>query len=117
MRNILTNGIQPSDRRINTWECTQYLIRALDRGGEAEVARLANQLRSEQVENARALAYRLFAICERKGWAQEAIAYNTLITSWTHIQEARTSSEVQEAQQEFNIAGVTIMNKTNLPPL
>ena len=92
-----------SDRRINTWECTQYFIKALDQGGEAEVARLANQLNSEQVENARALAYRLFAICERKGWAQEAIAYNTLITSWTHIQEARKDSELREAQQEFNL--------------
>ena len=92
-----------SDRRINIWECTQHLFRALARGGEAEVARLANQLRSEQVENARALAYRLFAICERKGWAQEAIAYNTLITSWTHIQEVRTSSELREIQQEFNL--------------
>ena len=93
-----------SDRRINTWECTQYLIKALDRGGETEVARLTNQLRSEHVENARALAYRLFAICERKGWAQEAIAYNRLIASWTGIQEARKkSSEVREAQQEFNI--------------
>ena len=92
-----------SDRRINTWECTQYLIKALDQGGEAEAARLANQLNNEQVENARALAYRLFAICERKGWAQEAIAYNTLITSWTHIQEARANYEVQEAQQEFNL--------------
>ena len=91
------------DRRINTWECTQYLIRALDRGGEAEAARLANQLNSEQVENARALAYRLYAICERKGRAQEAIAYNTLITSWTHIQEARTNFEVQETQQEFDV--------------
>ena len=92
-----------SDRRVNIWECTQYLIRALDQGGEDKAARLANQLSSEQVEKARALAYRLFAICERKGWAQEAIAYNTLITSWTHIQEARTSSELREAQQEFDI--------------
>ena len=91
-----------SDRRINTWECTQYLIRSLDQGGETAAARLANQLSSEKVENARALAYRLFAICERKGWAQEAIAYNTLITSWTHIQEAR-KTEVQEAQQELNL--------------
>ncbi|RKU13082.1 hypothetical protein C6503_16160 [Candidatus Poribacteria bacterium] len=90
-----------SDRRINTWECTQYLIRALDRGGEAEAARLANQLSSEQVENARALAYRLFVTCERKGWAQEAIAYNTLITSWTHIQEQRAIFELQETQTEL----------------
>ena len=92
-----------SDRRVNIWECTQYLIRALNQGGEDKAARLANQLSSEQVENARALAYRLFAICERKGWAQEAIAYNTLITSWTHIQETRTSSELRETQQEFNL--------------
>lgn len=93
-----------SDRRINVWECAQYLIKALDQGGETEAARLANQLSSEQVENARGLAYRLFAICERKGWAQEAIAYNTLITSWAHIQEARKKSELREAQQEFDIA-------------
>ena len=92
-----------SDRRVNIWECTQYLIRALNQGGEKEAALLANQLSSEQVEKARALAYRLFAICERKGWAQEAIAYNTLITSWTHIQETRTSSELRETQQEFDI--------------
>ena len=92
-----------SDRRINTWECTQYLIKALNQGGEAEAARLANQLSSEQVENARALAYRLFAICEREGWAQEAIAYNRLITSWTSIQEERKKSEPLEAQQEFDI--------------
>ncbi len=92
-----------SDRRINTWECTQYLIRELNQSGETEVARLANQLSSEQVENARALAYRLFAICERNGWAQEAIAYNTLITSWAGIQEERVRSEERETQQEFNI--------------
>ena len=90
-----------SDRRVNIWECTQYLIRALDQGGETGAARLANQLSSDQVENARALAYRLYAICERKGWAQEAIAYNALITSWSHIQEARTSSELRATQTEL----------------
>ena len=90
-----------SDRRVNIWECTQYLINALDQGGETEAARLANQLSSEQVEKARALAYRLFAICERKGWAQEAIAYNTLVTSWMDIQEKRTSSELRETQIEL----------------
>ena len=90
-----------SDRRVNIWECTQYLIRALDQGGEAEAARLANQLSSEQVEKARALAYRLYAICERKGWAQEAVAYNALVTSWTYIQEARTSPELRQTQAEL----------------
>ena len=86
-----------SDSHLNTWKCTQYLIRALGGGGETEAAGLANQLDSEQVENARALAYRLYTICERKNWAQEAIAYNTLVTSWRHIQEAR----MQETQTEL----------------
>ena len=33
-----------SDDRLNTWKCTQYLIRALDQGGEIEAARLVNLL-------------------------------------------------------------------------
>ena len=90
-----------SDRRVNIWECTQYLIKALNQGGEDEAAQLTNQLSSEHVEKARALAYRLYAICERKGWAQEAIAYNALITSWTDIQEARTSPELRQTQTEL----------------
>ena len=77
-----------SDSRLNTWKCTQYLIRALEQGGETEAGRLVNLLGGGASEAARALAYRLYAICDRKGWAQEAKAYNTLVTSWTHIQAA-----------------------------
>ena len=80
--------VPTSDSRLNTWKCTQYLIRALERGGETGAGRLVNQLGGSASEAARALAYRLYAICDRKGWAQEAVAYNTLVTSWTHIQAA-----------------------------
>ena len=38
-------------------------------------------------EVVRELAYRLYTICERKGWAQEALAYNMLITSWSDIRD------------------------------
>ncbi len=34
---------------------------------------------------ARELAYRLFTISEKKGWAQEAQAYNSLVLSWNQI--------------------------------
>ena len=80
-----------SDSRRNTWKCTQYLIRALDRGGETEAGRLVNLLGGGASEAARALAYRLYAICDRKSWAQEAVPYNMLVTSWTHIQAAARS--------------------------
>jgi len=47
------------------------------------------------------LAYRLYAICERKGRAQEALAYNTLVTSWAHIQATAASPETQATQGEL----------------
>ena len=90
-----------SDNDINTWKCTQYLIRALDQGGETETARLVFLLGSEQSENARALAYRLYAICDRNGWAQEAIPYNTLVTSWTNIQAERRDTIGLPEQQKL----------------
>ena len=90
-----------SDNRLNTWKCTQYLIRALDQGGEAEAARLVNLLGGGPSEDARGLAYRLYTICERKGWAQEAVAYNTLVTSWSYIQSATTSSEAAPPQRDL----------------
>ena len=33
-------------------------------------------------ESAKELAYRPYLICERKGWATEALDYNSLVTSW-----------------------------------
>ena len=32
-------------------------------------------------------AYRLYTVCERKKWAQEAIAYNGLVVAWPEIQK------------------------------
>ena len=58
--------------------------------------RLVNLLGGGSSEAARALAYRLYAICDRKGWAQEAVAYNTLVTSWTHIQAAAAAESGTE---------------------
>ena len=90
-----------SDRRLNTWKCTQYLIRTLDQGGEVEAARLVNLLGGGPSESARELAYRLYAICERKGWAQEAVPYNTLVTSWSYIQSATASPEAAPPQRDL----------------
>jgi len=42
----------------------------------------------EDAEAARALAYRLYDICEKKGWAQEAQVYNLLAEEFPHLEEA-----------------------------
>jgi putative DNA methylase len=43
---------------------------------------------ASQGESVRQLAYRLYTLCERQGWAEDARAYNELITSWTGIESA-----------------------------
>ena len=56
-----------SDRRVNIWECTQYLIRALNQGGETGAARLANQLSSDQVEKCSCVGVSPLCYLRKKG--------------------------------------------------
>ncbi len=79
-----------SDKRLTVWETTQHLIRALDKSGELGAAQLLGQLcaqNSEVADRARDLAYRLYSLCERRKWASEALAYNSLVIAWPSIQE------------------------------
>jgi putative DNA methylase len=46
-----------------------------------------------KAEAAQQLAYRLYTLCERRGWAEDARAYNELITSWAGIES--TAGEVK----------------------
>jgi putative DNA methylase len=68
----------------NYWEIAQHLIYTLDRQGEMGAAKLLAEL-DDRGEIARDLAYRLYTICDRQGWTTEAIAYNSLVTSWSEI--------------------------------
>ena len=95
--------IPAEDERIPVWEATQHLIRTLGQQGEVGTATLLMEL-GDKAENARDLAYRLYSICEAKGWTQEAIAYNSLVSSWSEI--SRLSLEVKPLdlnQQELNL--------------
>ena len=76
------------DNRQTVWEGCQHLIKRLEGGSEVEAARLAKQL-GYQADMARDLAYRLYQICERNKWAEEARAYNGLIESWREIIKIR----------------------------
>lgn len=72
------------DTKIVVWELTQHLIKHLQERGELGAAKLYKKL-GAVADVARELAYRLFAICEKKGWASEAQAYNSLVLSWNQI--------------------------------
>lgn len=68
---------------------------ALDTGGEGEAAGLVRRL-GGVAEQARELAYRLYTIAERKGWAEEARGYNVLVASWPAIKERAAQQEQGE---------------------
>ncbi len=84
------------DSRLTVWETVHYLIRALENGEEAAAGLLA--MLGSRADPARELAYRLYTICERKKWAQEALAYNSLVQSWPEIK--RLAEESKEPVQE-----------------
>ena len=73
-----------TDPRLTVWEITQQLVRRLETGGERAAADLLRRV-GALGDVARDLAYRLYTICERKGWAQEALAYNALVVAWPEI--------------------------------
>lgn len=73
------------------WLLTQQLTYAMETGGIVACAMLIKDIFGNAPDRAKDLAYRLFTIADRKGWAQEAYAYNTLVTSWQEIQSAAAS--------------------------
>ena len=73
-----------AEHRLTVWAVTQQLIRSLDKNGETATATLASKV-GGLAETARDLAYRLYVLCERKGWAEEAGYYNSLVVSWPAI--------------------------------
>ncbi len=76
-----------SDQRLPIWEVLHQLIRVFNSDGESGAAAIFTSVQSK-TEAARQLAYRLYTLCERKGWAEDARAYNEVVTSWSGIESA-----------------------------
>jgi len=81
-----------TDVRLPIWEVLHHLIRLLKHGGETAAGALVASLPGK-MEAVRQLAYRLYTLCERQNWAEDARAYNELITSWIGIESAASSAQ------------------------
>ena len=79
-----------TDKRLPAWEGLHHLIRALKNEGEAAAGALLAHM-PERGESLRQLAYRLYTLCERKKWAEDARAYNEIIQSWARVVEESSS--------------------------
>ncbi|MFM5078205.1 DUF1156 domain-containing protein [Aeromonas caviae] len=89
------------DSRTPVWEGLHQLIRLLNsQGASAAGAMLA--LMPSKSDAIRSLAYRLYTLCERKGWASDARAYNELVMAWEAMQGAMAESGQVGDQQGFD---------------
>ena len=91
-----------SDMRTPVWESLHQLIRSLNQEGESAAGALLSRMPA-RAEPMRALAYRLYTLCERKGWAEEARAYNELVTAWSSIEQASADAGIVGSQTKLDI--------------
>lgn len=95
-REELPDHVKLDERCI--WLLTQQLTRAMETAGVLGCAQILAPMFGSNGEQAKDLAYRLYTIAERKGWAQEAYAYNALVIAWPDIQSK--AAELQKLEPE-----------------
>jgi putative DNA methylase len=102
-RSELDPSWDPStDRRPTVWEAAHHLVQRLDKGGESSAAELLRRL-GGYGETARELAHVLYSVCDRKGWAQEALDYNALGTAWRDIAQLAAEQAAKSEQQTLGV--------------
>ena len=96
-----TNWDASSDNNTPIWEALHHLLRALNSGGEEEAATVLSSVPKKEA-GVRVLCYRLYSLCERKGWSEDARFYNELIASWEAIKSRLTNDSAISESFEFD---------------
>jgi putative DNA methylase len=102
------------DDRTSEWEICLHLAKQLaENGADGAAALMAacREVAGVDLGDVRELAYLLYSIAEKKGWAETALLFNNLGTSWTDIEDgsrkvtagAGTGIGVEGAQGEFRL--------------
>lgn len=79
------------DARLPIWEALHHLIRAFKLDGESGAGVVLAGIQ-DKGEAIRQLSYRLYTLCERAGWAEDARAYNEIITSWNAVESVAATT-------------------------
>ncbi len=90
------------DNRVPVWEALHQLIRALNQHGESAAGALLARM-PDKTAGLIALTYRLYTLCERQGWAEEARAYNELQGAWLGIEQASHETGHVGAQAQMDL--------------
>jgi putative DNA methylase len=77
------------DERVSEWKVCLHLAKRLKEQGSEPTAQLMAAARDlVDLDDVKELAYLLYSIAEKKGWAETALLFNGLGTSWTELEDA-----------------------------
>ena len=98
-----------TDDRISEWEICLHLAKRLQDQGADGAARLMAAVRRVSgidLDDVKELAYLLYSIAEKKGWAEIALLFNNLGTLWTDLEDSARkvgTSGAADNQGEFTL--------------
>ena len=110
VRVLERSEIKPFSSKINdnVWLLTQQAVKAFEDKGYSGIAEVFAELDASMTAKIKKLCYQLFAIAEKKKWADEAVIYNSVITSWDDAVSAVgdiKKSKKEAVQLEFDLEG------------
>ncbi len=86
------------DIRPTVWEAVHHIIERLYHHGESAAGNLLSRMPGDMGGEVRDLAYRLYEICDGKGWAEHAFYYNDFVVRWPQISEEALRHKRQPEQ-------------------
>jgi putative DNA methylase len=87
------------DNRTPAWEVVHQLVKVLEGEGEKAASELLKALK-DKADTSRELAYRLYSLCERKKWAEEARSYNGLVVAWPELLSLANKVTISGSKQQ-----------------
>ncbi|KQY96823.1 hypothetical protein ASD19_09745 [Microbacterium sp. Root53] len=96
-----------ADQHTSAWEALQHAIRLQDSKGIPAAGAFLHEAsrRSDgavDLDLVKELAYLLFQIAEKNNWAKDAIAFNSIATSWGDLLESGREAAPVETRQELD---------------
>lgn len=93
-----------ADEHTSAWEALHHLIRLLESdgvpaAGELLAAAVSRPDGAVDADLVKELAFLLFSLAEKNGWTKDALAFNTLATSWPEIVDASRSTTTTSTSQ------------------
>jgi putative DNA methylase len=95
------------DTHTSNWEALHHLIKTLERDGIAPAGDFLQTALSRpdgavDADLVKELAHLLFRVAEGNGWTKDALAFNSLVTSWPEILDvARSAKKAAQPQGAF----------------